>query len=103
MLVWGELRIFNLKRFWGEFRPTVNMLNAIEIIVESWNKITEITINNCFSHAFFYKKNNSTNEVSETSYEINTPSNITHCVGKNKILLVLSELSFSNVKTLPLL
>ncbi|KAF7684248.1 Tigger transposable element-derived protein 6, partial [Cucumispora dikerogammari] len=27
----------------------VNILNAIEIIVESWDKVTEKTINNCFS------------------------------------------------------
>ncbi|KAF7685811.1 hypothetical protein CDIK_3440, partial [Cucumispora dikerogammari] len=71
----------------------VNILNAIEIIVESWDKVTEKTINNCFSHAFFDRKEDSINEVCETSSEINTLSNIIHCVDKNEILPDVPELS----------
>ncbi|KAF7690723.1 hypothetical protein CDIK_2696 [Cucumispora dikerogammari] len=70
----------------------VNILKAIEIIVESWDKDTKKTINNCFSHTFFDRKEDSINEVCKTSSEINTLSNIIHCVDKDEILRDVPEL-----------
>ncbi|KAF7685431.1 Tigger transposable element-derived protein 6 [Cucumispora dikerogammari] len=82
-----------ISKYESEERLKVNILNAIEIIVESWDKVIEKIINNCFSHTFFDRKENSINEVCETSSEINTLSNIIHCVDKDKILHDVQELS----------